>query len=215
MSEKEWGIDKEITEEKFSEELKPAEKFEGKEFSEPAQGFSEELQPARGRFSEELKPAEKFEERELSEPHEEEATSYDEPLLSKEEIVARLKQHHQDHGIPVPAIHAGGKRIKQHNRGPHVTHKQSLVEQRDERHQAEQLGDTAEQTSAQLAKQDHERELALKDEEWKRLAIKRARNDPKIFPATYFPPEPQNDYQRSSMKGGLNTFQPPMHGKTQ
>jgi len=45
--------------------------------------------------------------------------SYDEPLLSQEEIEQRLKQHHGTK-IPAPATIAGGMRIKQAE-GPHVS----------------------------------------------------------------------------------------------
>jgi len=146
-------------------------------------------------------------------PLEKEEDNKEEHTLSEEEIAKRIKERHPTAGT----IKVGGRRIKQNPSGPHITpHKPTLVETRDEKVQAENMGETAESTSRELAKEQYEYELALQEEKLLKHAVKRVEKGDEmerkiLFPSTYFPPEPQNENQKRSTKGGLKFFQPPLH----
>jgi len=101
--------DKSIKKKEQTREIKPEDKESKKE-----EGLSEQVLPS------------------TESQNERQTEKYEEPLLTQEEIVERLKHSHQ-HGIPVPAKNVGGKRIKQNSHGPHITHKATLVEERDEK----------------------------------------------------------------------------------
>jgi len=193
-----------------AKELKPKEEAKGTQ--ELKQKKEKELQPAK-----ELKPGytqefgfktEEIEEEEDLEEEEEDV------LLTKEEIAERLKQAHQGSGIPIPAIKAGHRRIKQNPKGPHILLKPKLVEQRDEKRQAERMGETVESASQEIVKQEHEMELAVKAETMKRAALHTADPHSKAIPSVYYPPEKPIHYNTSNgSEAHLNPFQPASRGK--
>jgi hypothetical protein len=66
--------------------------------------------------------------------------------------------------------------------------------------------------STELAKLEKEFALQKKEHDISFRDIRTAPHESKAIPSTYFPPEPQHENQRKASKGGLHTFQPPMHG---
>jgi len=118
---------------------------------------------------------------------------------------------------PVPAAIAGGRRIHQNHRGPHIIpHKETLVEKRNEKKEAENLGADAQSTERSLAKIKHSMELAKQEEKITKMVWKEEKRRPlesKAFPSTYVPPLPQNDNNRLTAPGGLYVYQAPLHSR--
>lgn len=179
--------------------------------SEPSEIFSKE----ESTIEQPLEQSSKLEENDSFENVQPEQHEEERPL-SNEEIMAKIQAHRSETGkMPAPAVRAGGKRIKQNPSGPHITHKTTLVEKRDEKRLEERLGESAEQTSKELSKIDQEAQLSAQHTE--QLAKRAYTERPEhilhkaAFPSTYFPPEAKHDYQKKQPII-LKQYQNPMHG---
>jgi len=115
-----------------------------------------------------------------------------------------------------PATKAGGMRINQNPSGPHLfkksdgtTHHHSGTQHFEKK---EEKKEEKEMTALELAKQEKELALQQKEQHLTRTILSNAPHDSKAFPSTYHPPEVQHEHSRKNNRGGMNTFQPPIHG---
>jgi len=135
--------------------------------------------------------------------------------LNPQVVVERLHELEKGTGHlhkPIkPAVVVGGRRIHQSSKPHLVAHKPTLVEKRDEKRTVEAIGTDKESTEQALDTIEHQFELQQKEEKLAELSLKSAPAHSKAVPSTYFPPEPKQEVNHR-MKGGVTTFQPPMHG---